>query len=212
MYSMRKSGHANCITIAIHLQQNVNMRTTWIIIIAMILAGGIMYFLATRPKTSLPYDTITLGNTPDSIKAKTQLWVAYDPVEVSFKDSTWRMDTIPLKQVTLDSTRITFDKHYRTVTFYLDYNHQYFYDLEIPKANPESALAISFNIIPSPEGYQVAGIIDDKKAGQLQFNGPMMKMYKGFVMTYNNKLPADSARIADTSSTKATKTITVVEN
>ena len=188
------------------------MRTTWIILLLMILAGGVMYFLANRNKTIAPYNTITLGNTPDSIKQKTTLLVAYNPVEIFYRDSSWTNDSIPLKQVTLDSSRINFDKHYSTVTFYLDYAHQYFYDLEVPKVDPGTPLAISFQINPSPEGFQVAGVIDNKKTDQLRFSGPMMKMYKGFVLTYNDKLPADSTISVDSTKTRANKTITVIEN
>ncbi len=188
------------------------MRTTWLILLLMVLAGAVMYYLATREKPPAPYDTISIRNTPDSIRKNTRLMVAFQPVEVVYKDSTWTTDSVPLKQIILDSSHNAFDKHYSSVTFFLDYDHRYFYDLEIPKPDPELPYNINFEIRRVNDTLQVSGTIDNKKAALIRFNGPMMKMYKAFMLTYNNRLPADSTQPADSSTTRATKTITVIGN
>lgn len=188
------------------------MRTTWIILLLMLVAGSVMYYFATRKKPPAAFDTIVIHNTPDSIRNNTRLFVAFNPAEVYYRDSAWSTgDSIALKQVILDSSLNTFDKNYHTVTFFIDYNHQFFYDLEIPKPDPELPYAISFGIRPVNDTLQVTGTIDNKRNGLLRFSGPMLKMYKAFVLTYNNKIPADSTQTPDSShAIKPSKTITVI--
>lgn len=200
------------------------MRTTWLILIVMILAGGGMYYFATRKKPIAPHDTIILQDTPDSIRSKIRLFVAYNPTEITYKDSTWyERDSIPLKQVPLDSATNAFDKHYQSATFYLDYDHAWFYDIEVNKPKQDLAYTLRFAISKMNDTLHASGIIDDLQHDQLRLSGPMMKMYQAFLLTYNNKLPpavdstakadstADSATAAP-SATPASKTITVIRN
>lgn len=194
------------------------MRTTWLILVVMVLAGAGMYYFATQKKPLAPHDTIALHNTPDSIRNKLKLFAAYNPTEVTYRDSGWyQQDSIPLQELSLDSANITFDKNYKSVTFYLDYDHAWFYDVEVNKVQ-ETPYKINFSVNSVGDTLQASGIIDDQQHEQLRLSGPMMKMYKAFVLTYNHKLPpapADSTRdssLEEPPATRATKTITVIRN
>jgi hypothetical protein len=190
------------------------MRTTWLILLLMVLAGAGMYYFATRKKPLAPYDTITIHDTPDSIKNRIKLFAAFNPTEITYRDSAWyRQDSIPLEQVPLDSAVSVFDKKYKSVTFYLDYDHAWFYDVEVNKPSEDISYIIKFAINKLKDTLQAAGTIDDQQHDQLRFNGPMMKMYQSFILTYNNKLPPvqDSTQEAPTGPQPA-KTITVLRN
>lgn len=197
------------------------MRTTWLILLIMVLAGVAMYYLATRPKAAAPHDTIALHDTPDSIRQKLRVFAAYDPTEITFRDSAWyQNDSIPLKEIALDTVAAIFDKHYKSVTFYLDYDHTWFYDVEVNKPSEDISYQISFAVNMLNDTLRVSGIINDPLRDQLRLSGPMMKMYHVFILTYNNKLPASTdstqASIQDSSQgarpdTPPSRIITVVK-
>ena len=173
------------------------MRTTWLILLIMVLAGGAMYYVATRPKVAAPYDTIALHDTPDSIRSKLRVFAAYDPTDITYRDSDWyQQDSIPLKEIALDTISASFGKNYKSVTFYLDYDHTWFYDVEVNKANPEVSYQISFAVNQLKDSLQASAIINDPLHDQLRLSGPMMKMYSAFLLTYSKKLPpaADSTQ------------------
>jgi len=194
-------------------QKSNKMRTTWLILLAMVLAGIAMYYLANRKKPLPPFDSINIVNTPDSIRQKLRLFVAYDPAEVSFRDSAWfEHDSIPLKEIPLRNTPNSFDKNYKEATFYLDYDHRYFYDIEVKKPEDGAAYELSFAVNSQQDTFHVQGIINDPMRDQLRLNGPMMQMYQSFILTYNGKMPpsTDSTGEAPPAST-ASRTITVVK-
>lgn len=173
------------------------MRTTWLILLIMVLAGAAMYYVATRPKVAAPFDTIALHNTPDSIRSKLRIFAAYDPTDITYRDSAWfQQDSIPLKEIALDTIAASFDKNYKSVTFYLDYDHTWFYDVEVNKPNQDVSYQISFAVNKLKDSLRVNGIINDPLHDQLRLSGPMMKMYHSFILTYSNKLPPspDSAQ------------------
>lgn len=166
------------------------MRTTWLILLIMVLAGGAMYYVATRPKVAAPYDTIALHDTPDSIRSKLRVFAAYDPTDITYRDSAWyQQDSIPLKEITLDTISASFDKNYKSVTFYLDYDHTWFYDVEVNKASPDVSYQIAFAVNQLKDSLQASAIINDPLHDQLRLSGPMMKMYSAFLLTYSKKLP-----------------------
>ncbi|MBO9632721.1 MAG: hypothetical protein J7578_06350 [Chitinophagaceae bacterium] len=186
------------------------MRTTWLILVLMLLIGGIMYFLAQKPQRTTVHNTIAFGNTPDSIRQRTILYVAYDPAQVYFRDSAWSTaDSTPLKIIPPDSALSAFNGH-GSATFYIDYNHQYFYDIEISKPATGQPFGLTLDLQPDPANntVQLSGVVDSQN-GKLDFSGPMMKMFNAFVLSYNTKIP-DSLRSADSSLAKAEKLITVI--
>ncbi len=194
------------------------MRTTWLILLITVLAGAGMYYFATQKKPVAPYDTIALYDTPDSIRQKLKLFAAYNPTEVTYRDSGWyQQDSIPLKEIPLDSAINSFDKNYKSVTLYLDYGHAWFYDIEVNKQQ-DIPYKISVAVNNLRDTLQASGIIDDQQHEQLRLSGPMMKMYKAFLLTYNSKLPPPPADSTQDSSqqeppaTPAAKTITVLRN
>ncbi len=196
--------------------KTTKMRTTLLILLIMVLAGAGMYYFATQKKTLAPYDTIALHDTPDSIRQKLRIFAAYNPTEVTYRDSGWyQQDSIPLKEISLDSAVNAFDKNYKSVTFYLDYAHAWFYDVEVNKSQ-DIPYKISFAVNSLRDTLQASGIIDDQQSKQLRLNGPMMKMYNAFLLTYNSKLPPSPPDSTQDSSqqappaTPATKTITVI--
>lgn len=189
------------------------MRTTWIILLCTILAGGIMYFLAKRPAGNGKADTISLVNTPDSIKNQLKLFVAYNPAEVYYRDSAWWLyDSVPLQQVLLDNGKSTFNKQYSAATFYLTLDQHHFYDIEINKKDTAVAYEITFSVQSVRDTLLVAGTIDDRKNDQIRFTGPMLPLYRQFILTYNNKLTAPITDSASAVEKNADKTITVLKN
>ncbi|MDF2187535.1 hypothetical protein [Paraflavitalea sp. CAU 1676] len=189
------------------------MRTTWLILLAMVLAGIAMYYLANRKKPLAPFDSISIINTPDSIRQKLRLYVAYDPAEVTFRDSAWfEHDSIPLKEISLRNTPNSFDKNYQKATFFLDYDHRYFYDIEVQKPAPDAAYELSFAVDNALDTFRIQGIINDPERDQLRLTGPMMQMYQAFVLTYNSKMPPRTDSTDDAPpATPASRTITVVK-
>lgn len=187
------------------------MRTTWIILVLTLLAGAIMYFLAQKPNKTTVHNTISFGNTPDSIRNNTTLYVAYDPAQVYFRDSGWvTADSSPLKVIPADSALSAFNGH-GSATFYLDYGHRYFYDIEISKPATGQPFGITLDLAPDPDNntFNVNGVVDSQN-GKLDFSGPMMKMYKAFVVSYNARIP-DSLKSADSAMLKAEKVITIIQ-
>lgn len=194
-------------------QKSNKMRTTWLILLAMVLAGTAMYYLANRKKPLAPFDSINIVNTPDSIRQKLRLFVAYDPAEVSFRDSAWfEHDSIPLKEIPLRNSPNSFDKNYKEATFYLDYDHRYFYDIEVKKPEDGAAYELSFAVNNQQDTFHLQGIINDPVRDQLRLSGPMMQMYQAFILTYNAKMPptTDSTGGEAPPASTASRTITVV--
>ena len=189
------------------------MRSTWVILLLTILIGGGMYFFKMRKKPSSAVDSVTIDNTADSIRGKMQLYQAFNPSQILYKDSAWfQGDSTPLKQIPLDSTRNSFDKHYKDVTFYLAYNNQYFYDLEVTKPTLETSYDISFEIAAVHDTLWLKGTIDDRHNDLIKFQGPMMKMYKSFLLTYNSKMPPPTDSTQTETGPQPAKTITVLQN
>lgn len=175
------------------------MRTTWLILLAMVVAGFAMYYFANRQRPVAPHDTIALANTPDSIRQKLRIFIAYDPSEVTFRDSNWyEHDSIPLKEIPLTQSLNTFNKQYTAATLYIDYGHQWFYDVAVKKPTQDAAFDLSFTVNSQEAGFLAQCIINDPLHDQLRLSGPMMKMYSAFLLTYGSKLPADSTH-TDTS-------------
>ncbi|MFT3825483.1 MAG: hypothetical protein QM731_16310 [Chitinophagaceae bacterium] len=189
------------------------MRTTWIILLCMILAGGVMYFLARRPSSPGTADTISLVNTPDSIQQNIKMYVAYNPAEVYYRDSAWWLyDSLPLQLVPLENGKNTFNKNYSAATFYVTYDQHHFYDIEITKPDSSRAYDIRFSIKPIHDTLAVIGTIDDGKNDVMQFSGPMLPLYHQFVLTYNNKLSAPLLDSNTAIEQNADKTITIIKN
>lgn len=177
----------------------------------MLLIGGIMYLLARKPQKTTVHNTISFGNTPDSIKNKTTLYVAYNPSQVYFRQNGWsNADSSLLKVIPPDSALSAFNGH-GSATFYVDYNHQYFYDIEISKPATGQPFGITIDLEPDAANntMQLNGVVDSQN-GKLDFSGPMMKMYNAFVLSYNTRIP-DSLKSADSSMANAEKLITVIE-
>lgn len=174
------------------------MRTTWLILITMLLVGAGMYYFATRSKASAAYDHIAIQDTPDSISVKTSLFASASQPELHFSDSSWfHQDSTPLKQILLDSSSVRFDKHYSVNTFLIDYDHAWFYDFAVNKPDVNKAYSITFAIGKSGDTLMVHGTIDDQEGHLLRFSGPMIKMYRSFVLSYNNGQTTDSTQVAD---------------
>ncbi|WP_315820670.1 hypothetical protein [Paraflavitalea speifideaquila] len=90
--------------------------------------------------------------------------------------------------------------------------------MEVNKPGPEVSYQISFAINQLRDTLRVQGVINDPLKDQLRLNGPMMKMYQSFILTYNDKLPpvVDSTQVTDPTPGEApvkrpTRTITVVK-
>jgi hypothetical protein len=190
------------------------MRTTWLILLLMIVAGTGMYFLAQRKKPLPPNDTIAIVNTPDSIRKKIRLFAAYEPAEITYADSAWHVqDSVVLKEINIDSATNGFDKNYKSVTFFLDYDHAWFYDVEVNKTKDNAPYKLEFALQQSGDTVLVKGSINDLQGEEMRITGPMVKMYHAFVLTYNGRVPQeekDSTAI-DTSGIMPSKTITVLK-
>ncbi|NML20653.1 hypothetical protein HHL16_07195 [Pseudoflavitalea sp. G-6-1-2] len=186
------------------------MRTTWIIIISMLLVGGIMYFIAQKNDHPVIDNIISFGDTPDSVKKKTQLYAAYDPAQLYYRDSAWfTQDSLPLKSINPDSALNAFDQQHSSATFLIDYDHQYFYDIEISKPATGQPFGMHLQLKPADDGIMINGAINSQN-GKFDFSGPMMQMYRKFSIAYNAKLP-DSLKSADSTLMKAEKVITIIE-
>ena len=195
------------------------MRTTWIIIIAMLLIGaGMYYFFTYKESAPATYDTITITNTPDSIVQKIKVFVAENPTEVYYRDSIWFFpDSIPMKKV-LDGSKLDYmDKHYSSGTLYITYNDRAYYDLELHKPDTLLAYKVSFQLQVNNDTLYIKGILDKKEGDIVSFHGPLMPVYKQFAITYNHKLPPPPPDSTATDSTEVqgplpNKTITVFRN
>lgn len=198
------------------------MRITWIILIIMLVAGAGMYFLSTIKSAPGVYDTVAIENTVDSVMKKVKVFVANDPAEIYYLDGVWmKPDSIPLKKV-LDGSKLSFmNKGYNSITLFFTWGDRFFYDLEIQKPDTTLAYQVEFSVRSQNDSVYVDGSID-KKDDVIHFAGPMMPLYKQFVLTYNNKmppLPPDSTAIGDTAEAadepkgpQPNKTITVLQN
>lgn len=186
----------------------------------MLVAGAVMYFISRYQAPPGEYDMLSLENKDTSISHKVRVYAATEPTEIYFLDSAWlKPDSTPLKMV-VDRNRLNFmNKQYASVALILTYNNTWFYDLEIDKPDPNQAYAISFKMEPVGDTVYVNGTIDKKEGDVVEFKAPMIKMYKQFILTYNNRMPPpppDSTATADSTAIARTrqpnKTITVLEN
>jgi len=181
----------------------------------MIAAGAGMYFMSNRKPSFSANETIVIVNTPDSIRQKIRLFAAKEPAEITFMDSAWHVqDSVLLKEINLDSAANYFDKDYQNVTLFLDYGHEWFYDVEINKTKANAPYQLKFSVQPSGDQMVVVGDIDDQQGKILRVSGPMVKMYKAFVLSYNARLPQqekDTSNLVDSSGIMPSKTITVLQ-
>jgi hypothetical protein len=206
--------------IVVTYQQINTMRTTWLILLLMLALGAGMYLFATRKKPLASNDMITIENTPDSIRKKLKLFVAYTPAQITYADSTWLVqDSVPLKEINLDSATTAFDMNYTSATFYLDYDHKLFYDVEVNKADAHIPYAINFAVKPEGNVLVMHSSINNPRGNELRISGPMVKMYRTFLLTYNGRMPPETdtsatdtsiASSIDTSGIQPTKTIKVI--
>ena len=190
------------------------MRGTWIILLVMVLVGAGMYFWFTRKPKPAHSDTIVFRNTPDSIVQKMQVYLADDPKEVMYLDSTWMLsDSTPLKKVLSGVPEDTMSKQYSNITLFLAYGNNSFYDLEIKKPNPKLAYNINIEIEPqNNDTLIVDGLIEPQEGDAIHFRNPMMKMYSKFVVTYNYKLPQPPPDSTAIKGHDANKTVTILKN
>ncbi len=185
----------------------------------MVVIGAAMYFISRYQSPPGEYDMLTLENKDTAISRKVRVYAATEPTEIYYLDSTWlKPDSTPLKMV-VDRSNLNFmSKQYASVALILTYNNDWFYDLEIDKSDPNEAYDISFKMNNRGDTVFVQGTIDKKDGDLVEFSGPMIKMYKGFILTYNNRMPpqpVDSTATDTTAIAKAplpNKTITVLEN
>lgn len=195
------------------------MRTPILILSIMLIAGTVMYFISRYQAPPGEYDTISIENKDADIYSKVKVFAVTEPTEIYFADSNWmKPDSTPLK-VVADGSKVNFmNKQYASVALILTYDNSYFYDLEIDKPDPNEAFEISFAMKPEGDSVVVTGSVDKKEGDMVAFSGPMIKMYKQFILTYNNRMPpapADSTAGDSTVLARApmpNKTITVLEN
>lgn len=178
-----------------------------------------MYFISRYQAPPGEYDMLSIQNKDTAISRKVRVYAATEPTEIYYLDSTWlKSDSTPLKMV-VDRNNLNFmSKQYASVALILTYNNNWFYDLEIDKPDPNMAYEISFKMQPVGDTVFVEGTVDKKEGDVLEFKGPMIKMYKQFILTYNNRMPQQPV---DTTATDTTaivksplpnKTITILEN
>lgn len=198
------------------------MRTPLIIIAIMLVAGAVMYFISRYQAPQGEYDMLTIENKDTSISRKVRVYAATEPTEIYYVDSAWmKADSTPLKLV-VDRNHLNFmGKQYGSVALVLTYNNDWFFDLQYDKPDPNLAYEISFKMEPVGDTVYVKGEIDNNDGEVIAFGGPMIKMYKQFILTYNNKMPppppdstdnADGDTLAIAQAPKPNKTITVLEN
>jgi hypothetical protein len=190
------------------------MRGTWIILLVMVVAGAGMYFYFTRKPKIANHDTIAFTNTPDSIIQKMKVYMADDPKEVMYLDSVWvHADSTPLKQVLNGIATDTISKQYSAITLFLTYDNHSFYDLELKKPNPKLAYNINLKVLPqNNDTLIVDGLIQPQEGDAMHFQGPMMKLYSKFVVTYNYKLPQPPPDSTAIKGHDPNKTITILKN
>lgn len=186
------------------------MRTTWIILVLMLLVGGIMFFIAQKNDHPVIDNIISFGDTPDSVKKKTQIYAAYDPIQLYYHDSVWfTQDSVPLKTIHPDSALNAFNQQHGSTTFLIDYNHQYFYDIEISRPATGQPFGMHLQLKPEADEILITGAINSQN-GKFDFSGPMMRMYRKFSLAYNAKLP-DSLKSPDSTLMKAEKVISIID-
>lgn len=198
------------------------MRTPLLILGIMLVAGAVMYFVSRYQAPPGEYDMLSLENKDTAISRKVRVYAVTEPTEIYFSDNTWlKPDSTPLK-IVVDRNNLNFmSKQYASVALILTYNNTWFYDIEIDKPDPNQAYDISFRMQATGDTVYVSGTIDKKEGDVVEFSGQMMKMYRQFILTYNNRMPptpVDSTEITNDDSSgiaKAplpTKTITVLQN
>jgi len=188
------------------------MRAPSIILVITVVIGTIMYFMFTRKPKFANYDTITFTNTPDSIIKKMKVYMADDPKEVMYMDSSWlQADSTQLKLIMDGVTKDTISKAYSDITLFIAYGDHSFYDLELKKPDPKLAYNINLEIQPqNNDTLIIDGIIVPQKGDAMHFQSPMMKMYSKFVVTYNSKLPQLSVDSMAIRGHDPSKTITIL--
>ena len=195
------------------------MRTPLLILGIMLVAGAVMYFISKYQAPPGEYDMLKLENKDTAISGRVRVYAVNEPTEIYYLDSTWlKPDSTPLK-IVVDRNNLNFmSKQYASVALILTYDNTWFYDLEIDKPDPNQAFEISFKMQPVGDTMYVQGTVDKKEGDMMSFNGPMVKMYRQFILTYNNRMPPsaiDSTAADSTAIVKApqpNKTITVLEN
>lgn len=199
------------------------MRTPLIIIAIMLICGAAMYLISRYQAPPGEYDMLTIENKDTSISRKVRLYAAIEPTEIFYADGTWlKADSTPLKLV-LDRSNLNFmSKQYSSVALVLTYNNSWFYDLQFDKPDPSLAYEISFKLEPVGDTLYVKGVLDNNDGEVIRFGGPMIRMYKQFTLTYNNKMPPpppdsleyenESDSLALAHSPQPNKTITILEN
>jgi hypothetical protein len=185
----------------------------------MLVIGAAMYFISRYQSPPGEYDMLSLQNKDTAISRKVRVYAVTEPTEIYYLDSTWlKPDSTPLK-IVVDRNNLNFmSKQYASVALILTFNNEWFYDLEIDKSDPNQAYEISFAMQSKGDTVFVDGTVDRKEGDVITFSGPMIKMYRQFILTYNNrmpKMPADSTATDSVAIAKAplpNKTITVLEN
>jgi hypothetical protein len=185
----------------------------------MLVLGAAMYFISRYQSPPAEYDMLSLQNKDTAISRKVRVYAVTEPTEIYYIDSTWlKPDSTPLK-IVVDRNNLNFmSKQYASLALILTFNNEWFYDLEIDKSDPNQAYEISFNMQNKGDTVFVDGTVDRKEGDVISFSGPMIKMYRQFILTYNNRMPqmpadstaTDSAAIVK--SPQPNKTITVLEN
>jgi hypothetical protein len=189
----------------------------------MLICGAAMYLISRYQAPPGEYDMLTIENKDTSISRKVRLYAAIEPTEIFYADGTWlKADSTPLKLV-LDRSNLNFmSKQYSSVALVLTYNNSWFYDLQFDKPDPSLAYEISFKLEPVGDTLYVKGVLDNNDGEVIRFGGPMIRMYKQFILTYNNKMPPpppdsleyenESDSLALAHSPQPNKTITILEN
>lgn len=201
------------------MQYLSRMRTPLIILGIMLVIGAAMYFISRYQSPPGEYDMLSLQNKDTAISRKVRVYAVTEPTEIYYLDSTWlKPDSTPLK-IVVDRNNLNFmSKQYASVALILTFNNEWFYDLEIDKSDPNQAYEISFNMQNKGDTVFVDGTVDRKEGDVIAFSGPMIKMYRHFILTYNNRMPQmppDSTATDSAAIVKAplpNKTITVLEN
>lgn len=204
---------------AYKLQYLSRMRTPLVILGIMLVIGAAMYFISRYQSPPGEYDMLSLENKDTAISRKVRVFAATDPTEIYYTDSNWLKPDSSLLKLVVDRNNLNFmSKQYASVALILTFNNEWFYDLEIDKTDPNEAYDISFKMQNRGDTVFVDGTVDRKEGDVITFSGPMIKMYKKFILTYNNRMPpmpVDSSAIDTAAIAKAplpNKTITVLQN